>query len=209
MEWGLWVVEKFHSRRIFWQNSGVVNLNEKKGIPCHGISFSRSLFTFNCIIAFPSRFPSTSQQCQRCHHWNGRVPVSQYWFVVNNWCSINVHFTKWLISGKVNTHTNIQIDLNSSIFIGMWLFPPLYVHYVQSESGGSNATWQVKWKPLHFHRSTVVSSYRKKNIPPERNMIIQQPIYKECLWSSFKATKEKIQLWINKKAKSVNSNKDK
>ena len=88
--------------------------------------------------------------------------------VGSNWCSINVHFTKWLISGKVNTHTNIQIDLNSSIFIGMWLFPPLYVHYVQSESGGSNATWQVKWKPLHFHRSTVVSSYRKKKIPPAK-----------------------------------------
>ena len=88
--------------------------------------------------------------------------------VGSNWCSINVHFTKWLISGKVNTHTNIQKDLNCSIFIGMWLFPPLYVHYVQSESGGSNATWQVKWKPLHFHRSTVVSSYRKKKIPPEK-----------------------------------------
>ena len=160
------MAEKFHSRRIFWTKQWSGEFKWKKGIPCHGISFSRSLFTSNCIIAFPSRFPSTSQQCH-CHHWNGRNLVSQYW-LGSNWCSINVHFTKWLISGKVNTHTNNQIDLNSSIFIGMWLFPPLYVHYVQSESGGSNATWQVKWKPLHFHRSTVVSSYRKKKIPPEK-----------------------------------------
>ena len=39
----------------------------------------------------------------------------------------------------------------------------IYMCIIQSESGGSNATWQVKWKPLYYHRSTILSFYQKKS----------------------------------------------
>ena len=54
------------------------------------------------------------------------------------------------------------INLNFQITIG-WLVDAQYMLcIIQSKSGGSNATWQVKWKPLYCHRSTIVSFYQKK-----------------------------------------------